>query len=139
MTARRINGSLPSVAASRRRSHKQGKSWLRAHNPYALDLQALIKPVIDQIVRVSRPDRIILFGSALTGRMTTDSDLDFLVVVPDQAHPERVIDRLNMEVRRKPAPCDFLVATRSMLKAHSTRCASIFKTALKEGEEVYAE
>ena len=67
--------------------------------------QSLIDEIVRRICSVARAERIILFGSALTGRMTTDSDLDFLVVVPDQAHPERVIDRLNMEVRRKPAPC----------------------------------
>jgi len=35
---------------------------------------------VRRVLSVARPDRIILFGSAVTGRMTKDSDVDLLVV-----------------------------------------------------------
>jgi predicted nucleotidyltransferase len=35
---------------------------------------------------VSKPARIILFGSAATGRMTQDSDIDLLVLAPPEAN-----------------------------------------------------
>ena len=42
------------------------------------------EPVLNEIVRrvlaVAEPERIILFGSAATGRMTKDSDIDLLIV-----------------------------------------------------------
>ena len=40
----------------------------------------LLQRVVDSILSVSRPERIILFGSAATGQMGPDSDLDLLVI-----------------------------------------------------------
>ena len=40
----------------------------------------LLKTVVDCILAVTRPERIILFGSAATGHMGPDSDLDLLVI-----------------------------------------------------------
>jgi len=40
----------------------------------------LLKKVVDRILAVAKPERIILFGSGATGRMTRDSDLDLLVI-----------------------------------------------------------
>ncbi len=42
--------------------------------------EKLLKKVIDRILAVSRPELIILFGSAATGHMGPDSDLDLLVI-----------------------------------------------------------
>jgi predicted nucleotidyltransferase len=39
-----------------------------------------IKKIVDDILVVAKPERIILFGSAATGAMTRDSDLDLLVI-----------------------------------------------------------
>lgn len=43
---------------------------------------------VDEIVRcilsVTMPDRIILFGSASTGTMTSDSDVDLLILQKDR-------------------------------------------------------
>ena len=40
----------------------------------------LLKKLVDRILTVAKPERIILFGSGATGRMTRDSDLDLLVI-----------------------------------------------------------
>ena len=44
--------------------------------------QTLLAEIVARILTVARPDRIILFGSAATGQMTPDSDIDLLVVEP---------------------------------------------------------
>ena len=44
----------------------------------------LLKEVVDRILSVAEPERIILFGSAASGSMTRDSDLDLLVI--ERAH-----------------------------------------------------
>ncbi len=66
------------------------------------------------------------------------NDLDFLVVVSDRDRPSDAVDRLNVGVRNKPIPCDFLVATPSVLKRHGKRRDSVYATALAEGREIYA-
>jgi predicted nucleotidyltransferase len=45
--------------------------------------ETLLEEVVRRVLTVARPERIILFGSAATGQMTKDSDLDLLVVESD--------------------------------------------------------
>ena len=42
--------------------------------------ETLIQEIVRRIVSLNHPERIILFGSASTGQMTKDSDIDLLVV-----------------------------------------------------------
>jgi predicted nucleotidyltransferase len=44
--------------------------------------ETLLNEVVRRVLSVGRPDRIILFGSAATGQMTKDSDVDLLVIEP---------------------------------------------------------
>jgi len=41
-----------------------------------------IRELADKIVREFRPDKIILFGSYANGKLTPDSDVDLLVILP---------------------------------------------------------
>jgi predicted nucleotidyltransferase len=43
---------------------------------------SLTSEIVRRIRSVASPDRMILFGSAATGQMTSDSDIDLLVVAP---------------------------------------------------------
>jgi len=97
-----------------------------------------VRQVVDQIVKLAMPIRIILFGSAATGKIGPDSDLDFLVVVPETRQPTVIVDQLYMEVRKKPMPCDFLVVTENMLQKHRNNRGLIYHEILKRGKEVYA-
>jgi uncharacterized protein len=45
--------------------------------------EEMLREIVERILMVSQPDRIILFGSAATGRMTRDSDIDLLVLERD--------------------------------------------------------
>ncbi|MEK6288713.1 MAG: nucleotidyltransferase domain-containing protein [Acidobacteriota bacterium] len=42
--------------------------------------ESLIQEVVARVLAVSWPEKIILFGSAATGHMGPDSDLDLLVI-----------------------------------------------------------
>lgn len=101
-------------------------------------LQQCIDQVLGQVVELVKPTRVILFGSAATGAVTPDSDLDFLVVVPGKRDCEEAVDRLNREVRHKPMPCDFLVVTAGTLRQTKDRSGLIYGEILKHGREVYA-
>src|ERR1035441_1788267 len=54
--------------------------------------ESLLGEIVRRVLSVARPDRIILFGSAATGEMTKDSDIDLLVVAPapKNRHEERL-------------------------------------------------
>jgi predicted nucleotidyltransferase len=47
---------------------------------------SVLDRLVKQIVEAVHPLRTILFGSAARGEMGPDSDLDFLVVVPEGTH-----------------------------------------------------
>jgi predicted nucleotidyltransferase len=44
--------------------------------------ESVVGEIVGRILSVAKPDRIILFGSAATGQMTRDSDIDLLIVEP---------------------------------------------------------
>jgi uncharacterized protein len=101
-------------------------------------MQRGVRQVLTQVVSLARPTRVILFGSAVEGRVGPDSDLDFLVVVPDGRNVRKVTDRLNVGVRGRPMPCDFVVVTPSILRRHRNRPGMVYGEILERGREVYA-
>lgn len=44
--------------------------------------ESVLSEVVRRVLAVSTPEKIILFGSAATGQMTKDSDIDLLIVEP---------------------------------------------------------
>ncbi len=93
--------------------------------------------MVPRIIEYARPQSIFLFGSALRGAQEGVNDLDFLVIVSDTSNPSDVTDSLNVNLRDKPMPCDFVVATPSQIKKHRSDSSSIYTIALTEGKEVY--
>jgi uncharacterized protein len=58
--------------------------------------ETLLNEIVRRVLSVTHPDRIILFGSAATGQMTKDSDIDLLIVEPSPANThERSVEILN--------------------------------------------
>lgn len=101
-------------------------------------LRRNIRQIVDQVVALVQPRRVILFGSAASGRVGEDSDLDFLVVVPENTRPEELTDRLNMGIRNRPMPCDFVVVTESILDKNRDNPGLVYGEILTQGREVYA-
>jgi predicted nucleotidyltransferase len=69
----------------------------------------LLDEVIKRICVTADPDRIILFGSAATGQMNRDSDLDLLVLLnsPSNSRDESV--RIRSALRGLGWPIDVVV------------------------------
>ena len=49
--------------------------------------ETLLSEIVRRVLSVTRPERIILFGSAASGLMTKDSDIDLLVDFLPDARP----------------------------------------------------
>lgn len=52
------------------------------------------------MVKAYAPERIYLFGSVARGENRPDSDYDLMVIVPDEAPPERARSRLAYQALR---------------------------------------
>jgi len=102
-------------------------------------LDRSVGQIVRQVVALANPQRILLFGSANRGNPRPDSDLDFLVVVDDAAHPNEILDLLNTGAKRTTRPCDFLVATTKTLRRQRDNPGLIYAQILKEGQEVYVQ
>ena len=98
----------------------------------------VIEQLVQRIVEIVHPLRIILFGSAARGEMGTDSDIDVLVVMPEGVHRRRTAQLLYRQIRGLGVPFDILVATPNDLEQHKDNIGLIYRTVLQEGREVYA-
>lgn len=104
----------------------------------AADDPALAEAV-RRLVAAYQPERVYLFGSAARGDAGPDSDYDLLVVVPDDAPPERRLSRLAYQaLRGTGTAADVLVCTRSYFDDRRLLKASLPGTVLREGRLVHA-
>ena len=56
--------------------------------------------IVRRLVAAYQPERVYLFGSHARGDAGPDSDFDLLVIVPDDAAPERRRSRLAYQALR---------------------------------------
>jgi predicted nucleotidyltransferase len=80
------------------------------------DHRKMIRHLVKRIVEEVHPLRIIVFGSAAGDEMGSDSDIDFLVVMPDGTHRRQTAQFLYRNIRGAGVPFDILVATPSDLE-----------------------
>jgi predicted nucleotidyltransferase len=105
----------------------------------ALHEDARLAEIVRRLVEAYQPERIYLFGSVARGEAAPDSDYDLLVVVADDAPPERKRSRLAYEVLwGTGAAADVLVCTRSYFEARRHLKASLPGTILQEGKLLHA-
>jgi uncharacterized protein len=109
-----------------------GLSW----NRMGVD-ETLLSEVVRRVLTVARPNRIILFGSAATGQMTQDSDIDLLVVEPE---PSNARDR-SVKIRRALGdvqyPVDVIVMSSERFEETKDFIGGIAYPAHKYGRILY--
>ena len=104
---------------------------------------AVSDPVLGEVVRrlveAYTPERIYLFGSVARGEAGPDSDYDIMVIVPDDAPPERQRSRLAYRaLRGTGTAADVVVWPRSSFERRARVPASLPATVSREGMLLYA-
>ena len=95
--------------------------------------------LLRRLVSAYEPERVYLFGSRARGDAGPDSDYDLLLVVPEDASPERQRSRLAYEVLRGTGvAADVLVCTRTWFNRREGLKASLPGTVLREGQLLHA-
>ena len=97
----------------------------------------LVREIVRRMLVVARPDRIILFGSAATGPLTRDSDIDLLVVAPASSNTldERV--RLYKALRGLGFPFDVFIIGTDRFEETKNIFGGIAYPAYKYGRVIY--
>lgn len=109
----------------------------RADSGYSHGMTTL-DAVLERIVAVAHPDRVILFGSAARGTAGPHSDLDFLVIkggITSRRHVAQAIYRALVGIR---ASVDVVVVTPEDVESLKDDVGTIVGPAMREGREVYA-
>lgn len=99
--------------------------------------QALVQEIVHRLLTVSRPDRIILFGSAATGQMTSESDIDLLVIVPSPANTIEERVRLRRSLRGLGFAFDVFIISTEKFEESKHIFGGIAYPAHKYGQVIY--
>ncbi len=98
----------------------------------------LEREIVSRLVGYFQPERIYLFGSAARGEDRPGSDLDFLVVLPDESPRELLLSGREYErLVGIPVSVDVVPIRRSTFEARKDWLMSLPAIALREGRIVY--
>lgn len=100
-----------------------------------------IDQMVEAIVQVIHPEKIILFGSRAQGDSRPDSDVDFLVVDARSFGPERSrrkeMARIWRALGKFLAPVDILLYSLEEVEQWRYSLNHVAARALREGKVVY--
>ena len=104
-----------------------------------LESDPRLRLVVERLAEAYQPESIYLFGSVARGDGDADSDYDLLIIVPDDASPERRQSRLAYQVLRGTGTAvDALVCTHGWFFARIHLKASLPGTVLRKGRLLHA-
>lgn len=104
-----------------------------------IEQQPKLAEIVRRLVAAYQPERIYLFGSVARGDTGPDSDYDLLVVVPDDASPERRDGGLAYRALWGVGTAvDAVICTSGWFNARAHLKASLPGTVLREGRLLHA-
>lgn len=97
-----------------------------------------VEQAIKRLVEAARPLKIILFGSYVRGETGPNSDLDIMVISPDDIEsPRRESVRLRRALRGISMPMDIIVVPQADWESLKDRPGMIYREADTAGKVVY--
>lgn len=106
--------------------------WVSHDNP-------ILAEIVRRLVEAYQPERIYLFGSVAREEASANSDYDLLIVVPDDAPPERRTSRLGYQaLRGNGVAVDVVVWDHSRFEKRAKVASSLPASVLREGRLLYA-
>lgn len=99
--------------------------------------EGLVQEIVRRVLGVAKPDRIILFGSAATGAMNRDSDIDLLIL------EQEPVSRLEESLKIRDAigslgyPFDVIVMQTGRFEETKSVIGGLAYPANKYGRVVY--
>jgi predicted nucleotidyltransferase len=99
--------------------------------------QETLQQIIERIVEVGQPEKIILFGSAVREEMGPNSDVDLLVIKAG-VHRLDLAGKIYRNLHGVGEAVDVVVVTPEDVERYGESPSLVIAPALKEGKVVYA-
>jgi predicted nucleotidyltransferase len=97
----------------------------------------VIQQIVLEILKVAHPERVILFGSAATGTMSSDSDVDLLVIEKHVSNPREQTLKIRNALRSFRMPVDVIVMAYERFEETKNVVGGIAYPANKYGKVIY--
>ena len=97
----------------------------------------ILDEIIQRVVAVAQPERIILFGSAARDMMGPNSDVDLLVVKSGDFDQGRVLGDIYVNLHGVGQAVDVVLVTPEQLERYRNTHCLVIAPALREGREIY--
>lgn len=98
----------------------------------------LIKTIVSRVLGSSKPQTIILFGSAATGNMHADSDIDLLVIEPHNSDCRKERRKIRESLLGLEYPFDIVVMEKTRFEEYKDVIGNIAYPANHYGKVIYA-
>ena len=102
-----------------------------------VNVQKEIEEITKQIIKKYKPEKIILFGSAVNGNFTADSDLDFLIIKKKTPYLGRERARELRRLVKKKVSADFLIYRPEEFAKYLNLGDPFLNAIVKEGKVLY--
>ena len=99
--------------------------------------ESLVKEIVERILSAVVPAKIILFGSAAMGEMTSDSDIDLLIVEPNPTDRRKESVKIDATLSGLGYPFDIIVISNEWFEASKNVIGGIAYPANKYGKVIY--
>ena len=100
--------------------------------------ESLAEEIVRRVLSVAKPDKIILFGSAATGTMNRDSDIDLLIVEQEPGDRRAESVRIDLALSGLGRPFDVIVISTGWFEASKNLIGGIAYPVNKYGRVIYA-
>ncbi len=98
--------------------------------------QTILDDIIERVVDVAEPEKIILFGSTARGGMGRNSDVD-LLIIKDGADALEFMTRIYRRLYGVGAAVDAIVVSPQDVERYKDSHSLVIGPALLEGKVVY--
>ena len=103
-----------------------------------MSTEQIIAEMVERIVALAQPERVILFGSRARARTEADSDVDLLVVMDGEVERKETTIALRTALADLPLAKDILVTTPHELATRGRLRSTVLYAAVHEGKVLYA-
>ena len=97
----------------------------------------ILYEIIDRVLGVVKAEEIVIFGSAATGQMNPDSDIDIAVIVNSANSKRHIAMDIYLALRGIGVPIDIIVITPEEIKKYKDAIGTIIPEIIYNGRTIY--